>query len=260
MQKTEEEQGQKESYRCPNPNCDKVFSRPKLIKYYVCPSCQALVKMDTSQGNAKTKKRRPTEAEFKRKEEELRDAERKAEKLESELKAERLEAQTTEDRLEAELESERNKAQLLEAKQLEAEQKAEQLETKQKEAEERAKLLEKERLEAQREIERKEAERLESDKLEAERKQVEKQQQVESEALNLVEPLQTEQQAASKEAFGSSSAFECKNYFGYLGQREKGEGIPAECLECPKSLDCMLLEYKSKESVAAIKKWYPLKT
>jgi hypothetical protein len=30
-------------YCCSNPNCHKVFSRPKVIKYYVCPSCQTLV-------------------------------------------------------------------------------------------------------------------------------------------------------------------------------------------------------------------------
>ncbi|HLN88814.1 MAG TPA: hypothetical protein VK253_02000 [Candidatus Binatia bacterium] len=28
---------------CPNPNCGKIFSRPKVIKYYVCPSCQTLI-------------------------------------------------------------------------------------------------------------------------------------------------------------------------------------------------------------------------
>ncbi len=30
-------------YSCPNPNCKTVFSRPKIIKYYVCPTCQTLV-------------------------------------------------------------------------------------------------------------------------------------------------------------------------------------------------------------------------
>ena len=32
-------------YCCSNPNCKKVFSKPKIIKYYVCPSCQTLVDM-----------------------------------------------------------------------------------------------------------------------------------------------------------------------------------------------------------------------
>ncbi len=34
-------------YCCSNPNCNKVFSKPKIIKYYVCPSCQTLVDEDS---------------------------------------------------------------------------------------------------------------------------------------------------------------------------------------------------------------------
>jgi hypothetical protein len=35
------------------------------------------------------------------------------------------------------------------------------------------------------------------------------------------------------------------------------EGIPETCVECNKSLDCMLSEYyKSENTVAEIKKWY----
>jgi hypothetical protein len=30
-------------YHCTNPNCGKVFAKPKIIKYYVCPTCQTLV-------------------------------------------------------------------------------------------------------------------------------------------------------------------------------------------------------------------------
>ncbi len=32
-------------YCCSNPNCKKVFSKPKIIKYYVCPSCQTVIDM-----------------------------------------------------------------------------------------------------------------------------------------------------------------------------------------------------------------------
>ena len=32
-------------YSCSNPNCGKAFSRPKIIKYYVCPKCQTLINM-----------------------------------------------------------------------------------------------------------------------------------------------------------------------------------------------------------------------
>lgn len=55
----------------------------------------------------------------------------------------------------------------------------------------------------------------------------------------------------------ASSQSVCQYGFGYLSQREKGEGIPDTCIECPKSLSCMLSEYyKTQESVKEIKKWY----
>ncbi|MEX2738558.1 MAG: hypothetical protein Q6356_005760, partial [Candidatus Wukongarchaeota archaeon] len=89
MQKTDKEkQEQNESYSCPNPNCNRVFSRPKIINYYVCPSCQTLVKMDTAEGKAKKKKRGPTKEDIKRIEAERKKAEHEAEQLETELKAE----------------------------------------------------------------------------------------------------------------------------------------------------------------------------
>ncbi|MCW4031098.1 MAG: hypothetical protein NWE80_01900, partial [Candidatus Bathyarchaeota archaeon] len=82
-----------------------------------------------------------------------------------------------------------------------------------------------------------------------------KQQQVISKTPWQIEIFQTEQQSASPGEANESSG--CKYYFGYLCEREKGKQIPSECLECPKSLDCMLNNYKSKESVVEIKKWYP---
>jgi len=51
----------------------------------------------------------------------------------------------------------------------------------------------------------------------------------------------------------------CKHYFGYLANREKQDTIPDECLECPKSLDCMLVDIKPKASVQEMKKWYQFK-
>ena len=44
-------------YCCSNPNCKKVFSKPKIIKYYVCPTCQTMVDLtfDNSQLLAREK-------------------------------------------------------------------------------------------------------------------------------------------------------------------------------------------------------------
>lgn len=49
----------------------------------------------------------------------------------------------------------------------------------------------------------------------------------------------------------------CQHWFGYLGQRASGEGIPDECIECEKSVECMLeKEAYSPEAVKEIKKWF----
>ena len=55
----------------------------------------------------------------------------------------------------------------------------------------------------------------------------------------------------------SSPQSDCQFGFGYLSQREKGESIPDTCIECAKSLSCMLSDYyKAEKSVKEIKKWY----
>jgi hypothetical protein len=49
---------------------------------------------------------------------------------------------------------------------------------------------------------------------------------------------------------------ECQYYFGYLASRNEGGEIPASCLGCQRSLDCMLSSLKAGEPVDEIKKWY----
>ena len=48
----------------------------------------------------------------------------------------------------------------------------------------------------------------------------------------------------------------CLHYFGYLREREKGEAIPSECIECRRSVECMLTDLNSKSAVKEIQKWY----
>ena len=48
----------------------------------------------------------------------------------------------------------------------------------------------------------------------------------------------------------------CLHYFGYLRERESGEPIPSECIECKKSVECMLKNLTSKDAVEEIQKWY----
>jgi hypothetical protein len=75
---------------------------------------------------------------------------------------------------------------------------------------------------------------------------------------NKVEIAPVQQLAAVETKTISQSSSGCQYGFGYLSQREKGEGIPDTCIECPKSLNCMLSEYYKAESVKEIKKWYNL--
>jgi hypothetical protein len=53
-----------------------------------------------------------------------------------------------------------------------------------------------------------------------------------------------------------SQGQDCSYYLGYLKEREKGEAIPKECVECRKSIECMLADLNSKRAVKEIKKWY----
>ena len=70
-------------------------------------------------------------------------------------------------------------------------------------------------------------------------------------------PNQTPNAAEVEITNPSSSPTGCQYGFGYLSQREKGEGIPDGCIECAQSLSCMLSEYyKAEKSVKEIKKWY----
>jgi hypothetical protein len=48
----------------------------------------------------------------------------------------------------------------------------------------------------------------------------------------------------------------CQHYFGYLRERESGAVIPSECIECRKSVECMLTTQTSQDAVKEIKKWY----
>lgn len=49
----------------------------------------------------------------------------------------------------------------------------------------------------------------------------------------------------------------CQLWFGYLSQKDKGQSVPQECVECEKVVECMLNQYHgSTSAVKEIKKWY----
>ena len=53
-----------------------------------------------------------------------------------------------------------------------------------------------------------------------------------------------------------SSRPKCSRHFGYLGERKSGEVIPSECIECMRSIECMLSKVSSKDAAEEIQKWY----
>jgi hypothetical protein len=49
----------------------------------------------------------------------------------------------------------------------------------------------------------------------------------------------------------------CQYWLGYLNQKEKGESIPQDCVECEKAIECMLdPQHNTTVAAAEIKKWY----
>jgi len=97
--------------------------------------------------------------------------------------------------------------------------------------------------------------------LEENKTKMEKQEKsVELKVLNVTKlpySKQTKTSRINEETSKSSNG--CGFYFGYLSERDKGEAIPAACVECSKSLDCMLVRvHQSNDSVKEIKKWYHL--
>lgn len=46
------------------------------------------------------------------------------------------------------------------------------------------------------------------------------------------------------------STSECKQYFGYLSERERGEEIPEQCITCQKIIGCMLYKLKTSSTKA----------
>lgn len=47
----------------------------------------------------------------------------------------------------------------------------------------------------------------------------------------------------------AASVTDCKQYFGYLGERSKGEEIPEQCMTCSKLLGCMLIKIKTSRTM-----------
>lgn len=50
---------------------------------------------------------------------------------------------------------------------------------------------------------------------------------------------------------------ECPHWFGYLSQKEDGKGVPPECFECERTIECLLKKHTySAKATKEIKKWF----
>ncbi len=185
----------KQRYHCVNPNCKRVFARPKIIKYYVCPTCQTLIdaveeetqEFPQLEHHPGTQTRKRTRAEAQPQPITMRDVKTENQTSSQEKLGSPEQKPETDKPFPA---PEQNQTlQLATAAEIPSE----------------------------------------------------SQQQ----------PVILEQTITPPP---SSSG--CQYGFGYLSQREKGQGIPDTCIECPKSLSCMLSEYYKKEEIKEIKKWY----
>jgi hypothetical protein len=50
---------------------------------------------------------------------------------------------------------------------------------------------------------------------------------------------------------------DCPHFFGYLGLKENSNGIPDECNECTRTIECLLKKRRlSNKAMKEIKKWF----
>lgn len=187
--------GQK--YLCSNPNCRRVFSRPKVIKYYVCPTCQTLVDVTETEDQIHIKVTSTAEELVTRRNSKIGEPEKT-----KELEAIDMQAVMAQQTLEELCPPMKEKTKVSE----------------------KTVMLGKVRVpEPKKE-----------------------------------EPCSDQGQTSETKTVSPTSS-SCQYGYGYLSQREKGEGIPETCIECAKILNCMLSKYyTSGESVKEIKKWYRL--
>lgn len=182
-------------YLCSNPNCRRVFSKPKIIKYHVCPTCQTMVNISQPEDQAEIQAALAKQKLVKRRKPRITEVESSQTIRLSDMPLKHRQPPTEEGYAPEEKSDEIENAPVPVLVQVPGE-----------------------------------------------------------ETIGLA----TAQQPAPSDAItASSSSSGCQYGFGYLSEREKGEDIPVTCIECARSLDCMLSKYyKKEESVREVKKWY----
>jgi hypothetical protein len=218
----------RQRYQCANPNCKKAFSKPKLIKYYVCPTCQTLVIMDTKifELNQEIKKENDSRANENK-------SPRKKRKQKTELP----------DRKEPEPSIVSQTNQPSETIEFKLSSNLPDLE---------APIPEKSPIvfNSQSETEMNESEKTETNE------------DIIRDYVKLSVASENPSIDKNSEAIGDeeksiSVDSSCNRYFGFLSERGKGEEIPEDCFGCSKAIECMLgSNNSSNKKIEGIKQWY----
>jgi hypothetical protein len=218
----------KQRYQCANPNCRKAFSKPKLIKYYVCPTCQTLVIMDTkiAQLNQEIKNENDSKANENK-------SPRKKRKQKTELT----------DKKEPEPSIVIPTDQPSETSQFKLSSNLPDLEAP---IPEKSPIV----INSQSETAINESEKSETNE-DIIRDYVKL-------SVASEDPLIDENSEATGDEKKSIAVdSDCNRYFGFLSQRGKGEEIPEYCFGCSKAIECMLgSDNSSNKKIEGIKQWY----
>ena len=254
-------------YHCSNPNCKSVFSEPKVIMYRVCPTCQTMIDSTAAIYQAGTV---VEEEQVPIRQSKTTDV------LKKQVMSQTEEPKTTETKNQLPLEAREPDIALPPV----AEQETRETKSTDTTTKPSPKTTESDVAELRLALSKKpeEPKPVQLEEIEPNRAEIKAtMQKIEVESIKVepkivtlpkitaqpktgqqkTEPKTVVQQPGKSKIDSDSSDNTCQHYYGYLGQREKGEGIPSSCVECAKSLDCMLAEYyKSKETVEEIRKWY----
>lgn len=202
-------------YCCPNPNCNRVFSKPKIIRYYVCPTCQSPIRLNDSHVHSHMILQKRIEKTLKVKKIENHDDLKQLEptlyllSVQSDKKTDLALIQSVNKTILALIPTYK-KTDLV----LIQDQKKNEPITFQNPVENKRYQIE--------------TEKVENDCL----------------TINSEPILNTTVSKKANETVANpdSSNKKCSHYFGYLYERTKGEKIPEACFECSKLVPCMMSE------------------
>ena len=280
----------KQRYQCANPNCKKAFSKPKLIKYYVCPTCQTLVIMDTkifelnqeikkendsrAKENKSPRKKRKQKTELPDKKESepsiVSQTDQPSETIEFKLSSNLPDLEAPIPEKSPIVFNSQSETEMNESEKTETNEDTIRNYNKPSVASENPsidKLNESEKTETNEDTIRNydkpsvTSENPSIDKLN-ESEKTETNEDIIRDYVKLSVASENPSIDKNSEAIGDegksiSADSSCNRYFSFLSERGKGEEIPEDCFGCSKAIECMLgSNNSSNKKIEGIKQWY----